>query len=396
VYVAGRTESDDFPTTPPLDTFLGGWIDGFVTKLVFPGGPTTTTTVAPTTTTTVAPTTTTTTVAPTTTTVAPTTTTTTAPPGPSGNVLDADTSTIEGSVGQWVPWFSSSVGRSTAQAHEGAASLRVDVTAPNGWGVQLRNSPGFAAGPGHKAISFWGRAGSPTTGLGATMTVRWRNAAGTVVGTATTSVPALTTAWQQGSAVVTAPAGTAYADVSFAHVSGRAGDLLFLDDIRVADSAVGPPPPPSSTNALDADTSTIEGSVGQWVPWFSTSVSRSTAAAHTGAASLDVDITAPHGWGVTLANWPGFDASPGPHTIGFWVRSGSGSGLAVTMQVTWRTASGAVLQTDLVTLPVGASWAQAQAAVVAPAGTAKVNVDLFNSSGTAGDSIFVDDVVVTG
>jgi len=71
-----------------------------------------------------------------------------------------------------------------------------------------------------------------------------------------------------------------------------------------------PPPPPFPGNHLDADTSNLEASIGQWAPWFSTNLSQSSAQAHSGTESLKVDITAPDGWGVTLHNWPGFAATP--------------------------------------------------------------------------------------
>ena len=76
----------------------------------------------------------------------------------------------------------------------------------------------------------------------------------------------------------------------------------------------------------------------------------STAQAHTGTASLKVSITAPHGWGVTQSNWPGFVATPGPKTIGFWGRAGSGTDLGATMFVPWRNESGTVLRTDTIAL----------------------------------------------
>ncbi|HEV2124710.1 MAG TPA: right-handed parallel beta-helix repeat-containing protein, partial [Chloroflexota bacterium] len=113
--------------------------------------------------------------APTTTTTAPPTTTTTAPVN--GNHLNADTTGMEESVGSWVPWYSAGISRSTLHSHTGIASARIDIGAPDGWGVQLDNWPGFAATPGPKTIGFWGYLDSGSN-LGATMTVRWRNDAG--------------------------------------------------------------------------------------------------------------------------------------------------------------------------------------------------------------------------
>jgi hypothetical protein len=315
------------------------------------------------------------------------------PPPPPTGTLDADTSTLEGGVGAWIPWFSTAVAQSTDQAHGGTHSLKVNVTAPFGWGVTQSNYPGFATAAGDKTISFWGRAGSGT-GLSVTMRVHWRDAAGADLATDQVTLP-LGPSWAQAVATVAAPAGTARAAIDFSNSSGLAGNVLYLDDVMVVPSAVPPPPPPPPSGLIDADTSTLEGGVGQWVPWFSSAVTSSTDQAHGGTHSLKVAVTNPFGWGVTQANWPGFTAVPGSRTIGFWGLAPSGSGLAATMSVNWRDASGALLQTDVLTLPVGASWANATAVVTAPPGTARVGVDLTNSAGVAGDVVYVDDVTVS-
>jgi len=312
------------------------------------------------------------------------------------NYLDADTSTVEGSTGQWVKWFSDNITRSTAEAHGGTHSLKVDITAPYGWGVTLKNHPGFSTNPGAKELSFWAKAGVGSN-LGVTMTVDWRGASGASLKTDVLELPSLTSTWQQAKVVVSVPAGTARLNVNLTGSSGNAGDSLFIDDVVVADTAVSPPPPPVNTagNYLDAETSTIEGTVGQWVKWFSDNVSRSTAEAHNGTSSLRIDVTAPYGWGVTLKNYPGFVATPGNKALSFWAKAGSGAGLGATMSVQWRTASGATIRTDTVELPsLTTAWQQATAIVNAPAGTARVSVDFSNSSGVAGNSLFIDDVVI--
>jgi len=297
-------------------------------------------------------------------------------------LLDADTSTIEGSLGHWVPWFSSSVSRSSAQSHTGTNSMKVDVTAPYGWGVQLNNWPGFPASPGPMWISFWGRQGAGS--LGATMSVDWRNASGAIFRTDTVSIPAMTTTWQQASAGVVAPPGTAWATVEITG-SGVASDTLYLDDIVVA---------PMSA-VTDTDTSTFEVSTGHWVPWFSSTISGSSVA-HGGNFGLAIDITAPYGWGVTLDNWPGFATRPGPKTIAFAGLAHAGTNVGATMAVDWRDAGGAVLRTDSVTIPALSpyAWKLATADVIAPPGTARATMELSGSSGGPGDRVYVDDVVV--
>ncbi len=317
-----------------------------------------------------------------------------APPPPAQvNVLDADTSGLEGSIGKWVPWFSAGVSRSSRQSHSGANSLKVDINARYGWGVTMSNWPGFAATPGNKTIGFWAEE-SLSSSLGVTMQVKWRDAAGNDLKTDVVTLSNLTTSWQQATAVVAAPAGTARVHVELLSGSGGPGDTVYLDDVAVTDSASAPPPP-SSSGLLDSDTQGLEGSLGKWAPWFSAAVSRSNLEAHSGMNSLKVDIAARFGWGVTTSNWPGFAATPGSKTIGFWAKTGSGDTLAASMQVKWRDAAGNDLRADVVTISALTSgWQQASATVVAPPGTANVQVEMLNSSGVPGDTVYLDDFLV--
>lgn len=313
---------------------------------------------------------------------------------PPANALDDDSGGFENTLGSWVGWFSANVTRSNAEAHTGASSMKVAVTAADSWGVTQVNWPGSPATPGHKALSFWAKKASANA-LGVTMYVHWRDEAGNDLQVDAVPLTGLTTSWKEASKVVTAPAGTTRVSVDLRDASGVAGDVIYVDDVLVTDSStapvVGPPPVP---NALDEDTSTIEGSTGRWAAWFTSTVSRSEAEARSGTASLKVDITGPYSWGVVLNNWPGFAATPGAKTLAFWAKSPS-PGLSVSMNVTWRDASGSDLGTDVVTLNgLTSTWQQATADVTAPAGTARVSVDFRDTSGDAGSTLYLDDIVV--
>ncbi|MCA1704862.1 MAG: hypothetical protein LC808_16985, partial [Actinobacteria bacterium] len=143
--------------------------------------------------------------------------------------LDADTQGLEATKGRWADWYSATSIRSTSQARTGIASLRVDVAAPYGWGVQLNNYPGFSATAGPKTIGFSGLAGSGSAG--ATMTVKWRNDAGTTLQTDTVALNSLGSTWRDVSADVVAPTGTTKVFVELSHSSGGPGDFLYVDDI---------------------------------------------------------------------------------------------------------------------------------------------------------------------
>lgn len=179
--------------------------------------------------------TTTTTVGPTPTTVAPTTTTTVAPTTttvPRPNYLDTGTATLEGSIGHWRPWYGATPSRSTLKAKSGAASLRVEISAQYGWGVQLDNWPGFDAAPGPRTIAFAGLLGSAGP-LDVRMTVRWKSSSGGDLQVDTLSIPTLATSWRDATMNVTAPAGTDSVTVEFSSASGRPGDALYVDQVFV-------------------------------------------------------------------------------------------------------------------------------------------------------------------
>ncbi|MDQ1412822.1 MAG: hypothetical protein QOE07_1410 [Acidimicrobiaceae bacterium] len=310
------------------------------------------------------------------------------PPAP-GNLVDADTASLEGSAGHWVPWFSATVAQSTAQAQAGSHSLQVNITAPYGWGAQLNNWPGFSATPGPQTMSFWGLAGSGT--VGADMQVQWRGAGGSLLASSDVAINTLTSSWQQASADVTAPPGTVSASITFSAPSGRAGvagNVVFLDQIFVGST------PTVGTNLLDADTASIEASVGRWAPWFSASVVQSTAQAQSGTHSLQVNVTAPYGWGIQTSNWPGFPATAGPKTLSFLALAGSGS-LGATMQAQWRDGSGNVLGTSTVSLAtLTSTWQQASTTALAPPGTSNVSVTFSGTTGVAGNSFYLDQMFV--
>lgn len=147
-------------------------------------------------------------------------------------------------------------------------------------------------------------------------------------------------------------------------------------------------------NYLDANTSTLEGSIGQWVNWFSTTVSRSNTEAHTGTHSLQVTLDG-GGWAAQLNNFPGFTTRGGNKRVSFWAKQGNGAISNVGLRVKWFNSDENLLQTD--TVPISTlttSWQQGTADVTAPAAAETVFLELFSSSGSTGNTLFADDFVV--
>lgn len=148
---------------------------------------------------------------------------------PAGNLLDPDTESLEGGLGHWEMWYSADVARTTADAQRGSASLRITVTARDGWGVQLDNWPGFPAAPGRHHVDLWVRAVS-STALDLEASIRWRDESGGALQTDLVRLRPNQT-WQPGGRDLTAPAGTTRAALELAGSAGGPGDTVDVDEI---------------------------------------------------------------------------------------------------------------------------------------------------------------------
>ncbi|MCP2346630.1 right-handed parallel beta-helix repeat-containing protein [Nonomuraea roseoviolacea] len=156
--------------------------------------------------------------------------------------------------------------------------------------------------------------------------------------------------------------------------------------------ATEPPPVP---NALDADTATLEGSLGKWAAWYGSSVQRAAGAAHSGAYGLQIDVTAGGGWGVQLGNWPGFAAAPGAKRVSLWARQGTAGISAATVSVLWFDSDQQLLRTDQVPINgLSTNWQEFTAQLTAPASTATVMLEVRSANGAVGNSLHLDDIVV--
>lgn len=153
---------------------------------------------------------------------------------PIENYIDADTSTLEGSIGEWTTWYSSTPARSNLEAHSGTHSLQITVDAGGGWATQLANHPGFPTRGGDKRISFWAKQGSGAIS-NVTLRVKWFDSGQNLLQTDVVPISALTTEWQQGTVDVTAPPATETLFLEFFSNSGSAGNTLYADDFVIGD-----------------------------------------------------------------------------------------------------------------------------------------------------------------
>jgi parallel beta-helix repeat protein len=167
----------------------------------------------------------------------------------------------------------------------------------------------------------------------------------------------------------------------------------YLQDTGSTSDQGGGGDPGQSGNLIDADTANLEASIGFWNAWYGATVARTAEQAHGGTYSLRVDIAETY-WGVEVANYPGYVASPGVKTLSFWTRGGVGVPVNPRLVLDWRADNGQVLDSSVVALPaLGAGWEQTNVTVDAPAGTSTVSIVLVGSGG-AGASLYLDDVSI--
>lgn len=155
------------------------------------------------------------------------------------------------------------------------------------------------------------------------------------------------------------------------------------------------------TNALDSNTATLEGGLGQWASWFSATATSSTEQAHTGTHSLKVSVTAPFGWGVNTTDSDGFPITPGTKNISYWARLGSGTNLKTRLEVKWLDDNGNVVDSSTnVALPsnvLTTTWTQYTITKTPPSGAKAALIDIVSDSGAAGTTgnvIYMDDFVI--
>ena len=151
-------------------------------------------------------------------------------------------------------------------------------------------------------------------------------------------------------------------------------------------------------NQLNNDTSTLEASIGAWSPWFGAAVTRTTETAHSGSASLKIDVESLP-WGANLNNYPGFDSWPGEHRISYWARKANTTDAVekMVLLVDWKNSDGSNIkaESDRVDINVlTADWQYAEATLTAPEGAAYVFLSLAGNTGTSGDTVYIDDIDV--
>lgn len=151
-----------------------------------------------------------------------------------------------------------------------------------------------------------------------------------------------------------------------------------------------------TVNLLDSATATLEGGLGKWTRWFSADPFSNGEQAHSGSAGLKATVTANNGWALQLSNPPGFIAAPGPHRINYWVRAGTPGTVGTTVRVGVRfrnSAGGDLLVVEVPSPALTNSWQEVTQTATAPAGTARVYLQLGGNQ-PLGQTVYFDDFFV--
>lgn len=148
------------------------------------------------------------------------------------------------------------------------------------------------------------------------------------------------------------------------------------------------------SNIIPAQSAEFEGAgTGNWVNWFSTTVSKSTEQASNGTGSMKVVATATF-WGVTINNWPGYSAGVQEnheYEISWAMHGNAAVTGTATLRVHWRNEGGTNLLTTSVPITLGAlgGWVQSDPVLAtSPAGTTRMFFELERTGGFSGGGTF--------
>jgi hypothetical protein len=148
-------------------------------------------------------------------------------------------------------------------------------------------------------------------------------------------------------------------------------------------------------NVLDVESAGFETSAGEWSGWYSATAARSTAESFKGSSSLEVTVTDPWGWALQTNNWPGFATTAGDKWVSFAAKKGTGVVADVTLRLRWYDESQTLLQTDTLEMAsLSSSWQTETDTFTAPSGTTSVYAEAYSGTGSATDTMYLDDISI--
>jgi hypothetical protein len=271
--------------------------------------------------------------------------------------------------------------RSTAAVHGGAYTGRHSATDNSGYTISQAIG-NLAAGQGY-GFSGWVSIPSTKDKFTFAIDVQWRNASNTVLRTDTIkSFTGQSGGWSQATANMIAPAGTTNALVRMVVTSLNA--TVYVDDFEFQRSS-------RLANGhfeWDANTDNLPDS------WTSNAkFTRSTASVHGGSYAARHYAT--NNSGHTISQTVSSLSAGATYSFNGWVNiPATSDAFTFTIDVQWRNASNAVISTSTIASYSAATsgWRQANASLLAPAGTTNALVRMVVTSLNA--TMYVDDFML--
>lgn len=175
---------------------------------------------------------------------------------------------------------------------------------------------------------------------------------------------------------------------------GAEGDVLTVRGSASSGLAWAQPQP---RNLLTVNQSSVETDTTGWANYFNASVSRSTAQAASGTASLLITATGSTPSASTLSGTSGVPVVPGRlYTAHAAVYVGTATGRTARAGIRWYTAAGATIGSLVFgsTVTLTAGWQSVWAFEVAPATAAYAAVVVGSGSAVSGEDFYCDKVML--
>ena len=216
---------------------------------------------------------------------------------------------------------------------------------------------------------------------------------GTDLQVATTGINTVTVGSGTSSSATTIQGGTGNLAITTGGASGLTGSI----SITTGDSsttASGNITIDSGAGIIDGEIiedKTFEDGLDNMQDWFNTSLTTTTAQAHSGLQSLQVTPSSPF-WGV-IEILPGTTVIPGhQYHFSIWVRAAA-TPRTIGASIAWNGTGTTTAFTPVVDSTSG--WTEMTLTAPAPAGTTSVYYRIQSNTGAAGDIHYFDDITIT-
>ena len=243
-------------------------------------------------------------------------------------------------------------------------------------------------------VSLWVKAidGSPAIAT----YVTWYNASGTVISTVFLSSMATSggRTWQESMGSLTAPAATTQADVQLFETSGNA--TIGVDEVDVHEAAISCDAAPASRSLAanpGFEVGTLrDGRIQAWATWAGL-YNIVAGEAYRGANYASVENTG-EAWMASITSTKFRFRAGQDIKVSLWAKAIDGSPVIATY-VNWYDSSDTLISSvflDFLTTNGSHTWKEGDGALTAPPGTARADVQLFETAGHT--TVGLEEVIV--